>query len=159
MHTSLISLAPRSLSRTTAATDVFAVGMTLYELLTGQPAVEGGTVFEVLHKIANQPFQPPSSRNIEVTEELDQIVMRALAKNPAERYADAHDMRRALEHYCRPGEEEAAARPPSDGSGAIEFLLNRMRHKSGFPALSGTISACNFLTFRRSRCAGCSIRS
>ncbi|MPZ43775.1 MAG: HDOD domain-containing protein, partial [Betaproteobacteria bacterium] len=128
------------------STDVFSVGMTLYELLTGQPAVAGGNVFEVLHKIANQPFRAPSTRNSEVTEELDQIVMRALAKNPAERYADAQEMRRALAHHCRPSEDDATTQPSSDGSGAIEFLLNRMRHKSGFPALSGTISAINRVT-------------
>jgi serine/threonine protein kinase len=126
--------------------DVFSVGMTLYELLTGQPAVAGRNVFEVFHKLANHPFRPPSALNNEVTEALDQVVMRALAKNPAERYADAHEMHRALTHYCRPGADDASTRETADGSGAIEFLLNRMRHKSGFPALSGTISAINRVT-------------
>jgi eukaryotic-like serine/threonine-protein kinase len=125
---------------------VFSVGMTLYELLTGQPAVAGRNVFEVFHKLANHPFRPPSALNSEVTEALDQIVMRALAKDPAERYADAHEMHRALTHYCRPGVDDASTRETADGSGAIEFLLYRMRHKSGFPALSGTISAINRVT-------------
>jgi HD-like signal output (HDOD) protein len=55
-------------------------------------------------------------------------------------------MRRALAHYCRPIEDCAPTRETADGCGAIEFLLNRMRHKSGFPALSGTISAINRVT-------------
>jgi HD-like signal output (HDOD) protein len=120
--------------------------MTLYELLTGRPAVEGRNVFEVLHKIANQPFRPPSAINSDVSEALDQIVMRALAKNPADRYADAQEMRRALSHYCRPGDDDAASQDAAEGSRAIDFLLNRMRHKTGFPALSGTISAINRVT-------------
>ncbi|MCC7080996.1 MAG: HDOD domain-containing protein [Burkholderiales bacterium] len=128
------------------STDVFSVGMTLYELLAGQPAVAGGSVFEVLHKIANHPFQAPSTHNSDVSEELDQIVMRALAKNPADRYADAHEMRRALAHYCQPDADDAPARDAADAGGAIEFLMNRMRHKPGFPALSGTISAINRVT-------------
>jgi eukaryotic-like serine/threonine-protein kinase len=141
-------MAPESLDSGEVArcADVFSTGMTLYEMLTGRAAVEGRNVFEVLHKIANQPFRPPSALNSEVPEALDQIVMRALAKNPQERYADAHEMRRALTHYCSPGEDEATAQDAPDGASAIDFLLQRMRHKSTFPALSGTISAINRVT-------------
>jgi serine/threonine protein kinase len=141
-------MAPESIDSGEVArsADVFSVGMTLYELLTGRPAIGGRNVFEVLHKIANQPFQPPSALNSEVPEELDQVVMRALAKDPAERYGDANEMRRALAHYCRPAEQDD---PTKNATSAIEFLLNRMRHKSSFPALSGTISAINRVTAGR----------
>lgn len=147
-------MAPESMdSRSVASSaDVFSVGMTLYELLTGKPAVEGRNVFEILHKIANQTFPPPSASNGEVDEALDQIVMRAIAKDPAGRYADAREMRTALEHYLRPGEPAASGEPEPHGSetgGVIGFLLNRMRHKSNFPALSGTISAINKVTSGR----------
>jgi serine/threonine protein kinase len=128
------------------AADVFSVGMTLHECLTGKAAVQGRSVFEVLHKIANQPFQPPSAHCAAVDEALDQIVMRALAKDPAERYADADEMRRALQAYCQPATPESAAAAASGGGGAIEFLLQRMRLKSSFPALSGSISAINRIT-------------
>jgi len=143
-------MAPESMdSREVArSADVFSVGMTLYEMLTGRPAVDGRNVFEVLHKIANHPFQPPSAANADVDEGLDQVVMRALAKDPAQRYADAREMRRALEHYCRPpGDAHAEdADHTTEGGGAIDFLLKRMRHKSSFPALSQTISAINRIT-------------
>ena len=127
--------------------DVFSVGMTLYEMLTGRPAVDGRTVFEILHKIANESFETPSALNPQVDEGLDQIVMRALAKDPAARYADAGEMRRALEQYLRPAAPNSDEQQRSQsGNGAIEFLLNRMRHKSSFPALSHTISAINRIT-------------
>lgn len=142
-------MAPETLDKGTVATsaDVFSVGMTLYEMLTGRPAVEGRNVFEVLHKIANQTFSAPSATNAEVDEALDQIVMRAISKDPTGRYKDAREMRTALEHYAQPGSHEGegdAAR--TENGGVIEFLLNRMRHKSSFPALSGTISAINRVT-------------
>ncbi len=142
-------MAPESFDGRVVAcgTDVFAVGMTLYEMLAGHPAVEARKLFEALHKIANESFAPPSKHNAEIDEGLDQIVMRAIAKEPAERYADASQMRRALENHLRPANDAAAQQREAGGNGAaIEFLLTRMRHKSSFPALSSTISAVNRLT-------------
>ena len=140
-------MAPESFDNRDVArnADVFSVGMTLYEMLTGRPAVEGRNVFEILHKIANESLQTPSTHNPEVDEGLDQIVMRALAKDPAARYADAGEMRIALEHYLQPAQPSAEQQPQSSNS-AIDFLLHRMRHKSSFPALSHTISAINRIT-------------
>ena len=46
--------------------DVFSIGLMLHEMLTGEPAISGSTVFEVLHKIANVPFTPPSEKAAEV---------------------------------------------------------------------------------------------
>ena len=142
-------MAPESVNNCDVArnADVFSVGMSLYEMLTGRPAVEGRNVFEILHKIANESFQSPSALLPDVDEGLDQIVMRALAKDPAARYSDAGEMRVALERYLRP----APAAPddpsqPQSASRAIDFLLNRMRHKSSFPALSQTIGAINRIT-------------
>ena len=142
-------MAPESFDNRDVArnADVFSVGMTLYEMLAGRPAVEGRNVFEILHKVANESLQTPSTHNPDVDEGLDQIVMRALAKDPAARYADAGEMRVALEHYLQPaqaaGEEQAQ---PQSSNSAIDFLLHRMRHKSSFPALSQTISAINRIT-------------
>ena len=127
--------------------DVFAVGMSLYEMLTGQAAVAGHEIFEIMHKIANESFASPSALNPEVDEGLDQIVMRALSKDPAGRYADAAEMRLALEHYLQPATASSSeVAPAQQPSGALEFLLTRMRHKSSFPALSQTISAISRIT-------------
>jgi serine/threonine protein kinase len=127
--------------------DVFSVGMSLYEMLTGRAVVEGRNVFEVLHKIANEPYVSPSALFPEIDEGLDQIVMRALAKDPAARYGDAAEMRLALEHYLRPTDALSSRQDDAhSGNSAIEFLLNRMRHKSSFPALSQTISSINRIT-------------
>ena len=142
-------MAPESVDNRDVArnADVFSVGMTLYEMLAGRPAVDGRTVFEILHKLANQSFDPPSALNPQVDEGLDQIVMRSLAKDPRARYADAGEMRCALEQYLRPAAVQSDEQERAQSSnGAIEFLLNRMRSKSSFPALSHTISAINRIT-------------
>jgi serine/threonine protein kinase len=141
-------MAPESFDKRIVAcgTDVFAVGMTLYEMLAGRPAVEARNIFEALHKIANEPITPPSAYNTETDDGLEQIVMRAIAKDPAERYGDAGQMRLALEQHLRPATDAGADSTETGGSAAIEFLLTRMRHKSSFPALSTTISAINRLT-------------
>ncbi len=118
--------------------DVFATGMVLYEMLTGAPAVSGRTVFEILHRIANEPFAPPSNAAPEVDERLEAIVMRALAKDPAARYESADAMDAALGEWLAP-----AAPAATDESGTLEFLIRRMRHKSDLPALSNTIGEVN----------------
>lgn len=127
--------------------DVFSVGMTLYQMLTGRTAVEGGNVFQVMHRIAHQPFEPPSAHHPGLDEGLDQIVMRALSKDPTGRYADAAEMRLALESYRGAAMATASSdEPAGNGTGAVAFLLKRIGHKTGFPALSQTIRTINRIT-------------
>jgi len=124
----------------TPATDVFALGVILYEMLTGAPPVRSPDPQLTIDRIVNEPFRAPSRANPEVDETLDGIVMRALAKNPAQRYADAAQLGEALAAYLQPN---APAHRPGEGEATLDFLLRRIRHKSDFPALSATISAVN----------------
>jgi len=122
--------------------DIFAMGLVLHEMLTGKPAIRGKSLQDVLRKIVEEPLAAPSSENAQVDEKLDDIVLKAVAKNPDARYADAAAMKNALEAYLAPsvGEE-------SEGGAAkqstLDFLLRRMRLKSDFPALSEAISTIN----------------
>ncbi len=118
--------------------DVFATGMVLYEMLTGAPAVRGANVFEVFHRMANEPFAPPSQAAPEVDERLEAIVMRALAKDPAQRYETAAAMEAAVREWLDPASGTASAE-----TGTLDFLIRRMRHKSDLPALSQTIGEVN----------------
>ncbi len=118
--------------------DVFATGMVLYEMLTGAPAVRGANVFEVFHRMANEPFAPPSKAAPDVDERLEAIVMRALAKDPAQRFESAAAMEAAVREWVEPAAAESGA-----GGGTLDFLIRRMRHKSDLPALSNTIGEVN----------------
>jgi serine/threonine protein kinase len=82
----------------TVATDIYGVGMILYELLTGRTPFEGGSTDEVLTRQLEHQAIPPSLRRFarDVPPELDQIVLRALHKDPQVRFASARELARAL---------------------------------------------------------------
>src|SRR5262249_30988101 len=69
--------------------DVCSLGVTLYELLTLEPAYPGQSRQELLRQIAFEEPTPPRSLNRAIPHELETIVLMALAKSPDERYASA----------------------------------------------------------------------
>ena len=79
-----------------ARSDVFSMGSILYELLTGQRAFDGKHVEETLTKVASQPPTPIYQLNPDVPIELIEIVHRAMAKDAADRYQSAAEMRNDL---------------------------------------------------------------
>ncbi len=125
----------------TATADVFAVGMMLYEMLTGSVAIDGSNAYETLHRQLTEALAAPSTHAGTVDEGLDNIVLRALSKDPEARYPSAQAMREALLAYLQPGVEPAAA--AADTQSTLQFVLRRMRHKSDFPALTGMIGTIN----------------
>jgi serine/threonine-protein kinase len=80
-----------------ARSDIYALGAVAYYLLTGRPPFDGLKPLPLLLAHANEPVQPPSQVNADVPADLEQIVLRALAKKPDDRWADAASMRRALD--------------------------------------------------------------
>jgi len=137
-------MAPEYLSggEFTPSCDLFALGMVFYEMLAGKPAVGGGDVYAIMNAMVNTAFIPPSRVNPDIDERLDAIVMRAIAKDPAARYASPGEMMQALNAYARP---QTAAPDEDTGNGTLEFVLRRMRYKSDFPVLSSTIASINKL--------------
>jgi serine/threonine-protein kinase len=73
-------------------TDLFSAGVLLHEILTGHRLFLGGSDMENLQLMRHGQVVPPSSRNSAIPPALDQICMRALARDPAERYASAGEM-------------------------------------------------------------------
>jgi serine/threonine protein kinase len=85
-------------------TDVYSLGATLYELLTLQPAFAGTDRQELLRQIAFEESKAPRRVNKAIPAELETIVLKALEKDPADRYATAKDLADDLRHWleCRP---------------------------------------------------------
>jgi serine/threonine-protein kinase len=79
-----------------ARSDVYATGCVLYELLCGQPPFVGDSPVSVAYQHVREDARPPSLLNREVTPAVDAVVLKALAKNPLNRYQSAAEMRADL---------------------------------------------------------------
>jgi serine/threonine-protein kinase len=79
-----------------ARSDVYSVGCLLYELVTGAPPFTGDSPVSVAYQHVREDPRLPSSINPEIPPELDAILLKAMSKNPANRYQSAADMRNDL---------------------------------------------------------------
>jgi serine/threonine protein kinase len=80
-------------------TDIYSLGVTLYELLTLRPVFEGQDRHELLYKIAHEEPREPRSLDKTIPIELETIVLKAIAKSPADRYVTAQDMADDLQRF------------------------------------------------------------
>jgi predicted ATPase/signal transduction histidine kinase/CheY-like chemotaxis protein len=96
----LAYMAPEQTGRTAQSvderTDLYALGVNFYEMLTGQPPFVASSAGELLHAhLARRP-RPPSSVDTAIPGPISALVLRLLAKNPADRYQSAHGLRADL---------------------------------------------------------------
>lgn len=124
--------------------DVFALGLIFYEMLTGQPVIEYGTDIAKIMRLLDEIPAPPSAKNPRIPRELDAIVLKALRKDPARRFANAGEMKSELDRI-RVSDKTHEQIEVSEVvvHATVEFLLRRMAHKSDFPALSASVTSIN----------------
>ncbi|MBN2340813.1 MAG: protein kinase [Deltaproteobacteria bacterium] len=77
-------------------TDLYAVGVVLYEGFVGQLPYQGDNFNDVLLQIASKPFPKPRERNPEVPKEIEAVILKAMSRAPVDRYENAVLMRQAL---------------------------------------------------------------
>lgn len=113
-----------------ARTDVFSLGILLYQLSTGQLPFSGRNPHEVLSKISLSEYEPASRVNPHVDAELDTIICRALEREPAQRHQSASELAQALEGYLGelevPTDSSELERYFSDPSGYTKALDTRL---------------------------------
>lgn len=112
--------------------DIFAVGTLFWELLTARRLFHAETDFATLEKVRHARVQPPSRKNPHVPEEIDRIVLRALARKPEERYQSAGELGADLRAFL------AAVKPPYTRDTLSNWMVNAFkehvqeeRHKIG----------------------------
>jgi serine/threonine protein kinase len=113
------------------ATDVYALGVLLYELLTGQPPYRAATTSDLLLKVGFEVLLPPDRVNLDVPAGVDAVCMKCLERAPADRYATALALAEDLARFRR-GERTLAQGKPfwERVKGWFRGLLRR---KSGPP--------------------------
>jgi serine/threonine-protein kinase len=103
--------------------DVYALGAMLYEMLTGQPPFTGPSPLAVMNERVVTDPAPVRELNPEISPEIEEILFRALARDPRRRYATAAEMAWELEHQELVGVESSIRRPVMLG----RFAINRRK--------------------------------
>lgn len=126
--------------------DVFALGSTFYEVVTGERAMDGVTMEEIREKIIWKDVDYSSMTEDPHGQAYARFLAGALEKSEQGRYADCSVMNEAFELFLT--ETGLAERAQTNGSNhsTIDFLLRRMERTGDFPTISRTLSDINRLT-------------
>ncbi|HKA21490.1 MAG TPA: protein kinase, partial [Blastocatellia bacterium] len=119
-------------------TDIFSLGIVFYEMLSGRRPFDGNSAIDTMHAIINREPTPVADLNPQLPPEISDIVEKALAKNPHDRYRDASDFELDLRRFKRalefnslismriPGKVDTNKRTPASrmwiGAGALLLL-------------------------------------
>lgn len=124
-----------------ASMDIFSAGVVLAEMLMGKPLIEEPDPYRAIYRVVHDQLMLPANLSADVDDRLRAIVMRALARDPKQRFANARAFLVELQTWAKPPEQAvgSAASGAAVNSGTLDFLLRRMRHKSDFPALSDSV--------------------
>ena len=114
-----------------ARSDIYALGVVLYEMLTGVPPFRKPSVTELLNAIIDDRHEPPSAHNHRVPAVFERILAKALAKHPDDRYQDATELARDLNNW------RSLPRPTPDELTALRSAPVRKLERGPIPPATG----------------------
>lgn len=125
----------------TVASDLYAVGIVLYEILVGQTPFVGGSTLDVLRRqLRQEPVLPVLRRpDRAINETLQSIALRALAKNPADRFGSALEFRNAMEQAQGSGRKSDEPKVTCEGCGVTSSAKFKFCPECGHALASGQI--------------------
>ena len=121
------------------AMDIFSCAMVLAELLTGKPLIAEADPYRAIYRTVHEQQALPANLGTEIDDRLRAIVSRGLALDGKQRFDNARLFAQELEQWAKPNGAADGDATKSSGSGTLDFLLRRMRHKSDFPAMSDAV--------------------
>ena len=140
-----------------AASDQFAFGLVLYEMLAGRRAFDRETTVETLSAIIREPPPPVRAANPEVSEPLQQLLERCLAKDAAQRYANTRDLAAALRsirvewHSSAPVLRARSATNPHESANAASPTRRRVLWLGAAATAALATGAATWTAWPRSR--------
>lgn len=108
-----------------ARTDIFSLGVVLWEMLTGRRLMNGTSTYEIMMRVLNTPSPAPSTLVPDLPPALDAIISKALSRDPNERFASADAMRKAIRGKGVCGDKGIAS---SEDLSAVMFVLFGPEH-------------------------------
>jgi serine/threonine protein kinase len=108
-----------------ARTDIFSLGVVLWEMLTGRRLMNGASTYDIMMRVLNTPSPAPSTLVPDLPPALDAIISKALSRDPNERFATADAMRKAIRAKGVCGDKGIAT---SEDLSAVMFVLFGPEH-------------------------------
>ncbi|MCU1498084.1 MAG: Serine/threonine protein kinase [Acidimicrobiales bacterium] len=107
--------------------DLYSLGVVLYEAASGKPPFSGDSPVAIAYKHVQEPVPPLRDQNPSIPEPYEAITRKALAKNPANRYGTAEEMRADLQRFLdgRSVEAEGVLPPPDPGAEPATAIVGR----------------------------------